>query len=104
MTECVSMPSNERNQIIATLEAGLVAHRHRPFDSPVILESVIEVVLALLTNKARQIDAGIRTVFELIDAEQFSVARAQIAVLEQQLGQHDSELVRVRALITYLED
>ncbi len=53
--------------------------------------------------RARQMEAELRALFELIDAEDFAQAREKIAVLEKQLGEHEPELTRAQSLITFLE-
>jgi predicted ATP-binding protein involved in virulence len=51
----------------------------------------------------RQMEAELRDLFELIDAEDFIRAREKIAALEMQLGEHEPELTRAQSLITFLE-
>jgi hypothetical protein len=51
----------------------------------------------------RQMEAELRTLFEQIDAEDFTRAREKIAALEKQLGEHEPELTRAQSLITFLE-
>ena len=94
----------EKKEIIKVLEVGLATHKRWELDSPVILEAVVETLVELLTNEIKQRDAALRSVFTLIDAEQFTEALTQIAVLEQCLGEHDSELVLARSLITFLKN
>jgi len=60
-----------------------------------------ELMGAPVRNK--QMETELRALFELIDAEDFTQARAKIATLEQQLGEHDPELTRAQSLITFLE-
>jgi predicted ATP-binding protein involved in virulence len=61
-----------------------------------------ELMGAPVRNK--QMEAELRTLFELIDDEDFNQAREKIATLEKQLGEHEPELTRARSLITFLED
>ena len=51
----------------------------------------------------KQMETELRALFELIDAEDFTQARAKITTLEQQLGEHEPELTRAQSLITFLE-
>lgn len=60
-----------------------------------------ELMGAPVRNK--QMEAELRTLFELIDDEDFNQAREKIASLEKQLGEHEPELTRARSLITFLE-
>jgi len=60
-----------------------------------------ELMGAPVRNK--QMETELRALFELIDAEDFTQARAKIATLEQQLGEHEPELTRAQSLITFLE-
>ena len=60
-----------------------------------------ELMGAPVRNK--QMETELRALFELIDAEDFTQARAKIAALEQQLGEHEPELTRAQSLITFLE-
>jgi hypothetical protein len=60
-----------------------------------------ELMGAPVRNK--QMEAELRTLFELIDDEDFNQAREKIATLEKQLGEHEPELTRARSLITFLE-
>ena len=61
-----------------------------------------ELMGAPVRNK--QMETELRALFELIDAEDFTQARAKITTLEQQLGEHEPELTRAQSLITFLED
>jgi ABC-type multidrug transport system ATPase subunit len=60
-----------------------------------------ELMGAPVRNK--QMEAELRTLFELIDDEDFNQAREKIATLEKQLGEHEPELTRAQSLITFLE-
>lgn len=60
-----------------------------------------ELMGAPVRNK--QMETELRTLFKLIDAEDFTQARAKITTLEQQLGEHEPELTRAQSLITFLE-
>ncbi|PID62349.1 MAG: ATP-binding protein [Gammaproteobacteria bacterium] len=60
-----------------------------------------ELMDAPVRNK--QMEMELRALFELIDAEDFTQARAMITTLEQQLGEHEPELTRAKSLITFLE-
>jgi hypothetical protein len=51
----------------------------------------------------RQVDAELRALFELIDAERLDEARASIGRLEATLGQDEPELTRAASLIRFLE-
>lgn len=51
----------------------------------------------------RQVDGELKTLFELIDQEQFDEARAAIADLERKLGADEPELTRASSLIRFLE-
>ncbi len=51
----------------------------------------------------RQVDAELKTLFELIDQERFDAARAAIAALERKLGEDEPELTRASSLIRFLE-
>ena len=51
----------------------------------------------------RQVDAKLKTLFELIDQERFDEARAAIAALERNLGEDEPELTRASSLIHFLE-
>lgn len=51
----------------------------------------------------RQVDAELKTLFELIDQERFDEARAAIADLENKLGEDEPELTRASSLIRFLE-
>lgn len=51
----------------------------------------------------RQVDGKLKTLFALIDEEQFDDARAAIAALERKLGEDEPELTRARSLIRFLE-
>jgi predicted ATP-binding protein involved in virulence len=60
-----------------------------------------ELMGAPVRNK--QMETELRTLFELIDADDFTQAREKIAALEQRLGEHEPELTRAQSLITFLE-
>lgn len=51
----------------------------------------------------RQVDGELKTLFELIDQENFDAARAAIAALESKLGEDEPELTRASSLIRFLE-
>lgn len=51
----------------------------------------------------RQVDAELKTLFELIDQERFDEARTAIADLENKLGEDEPELTRASSLIRFLE-
>ena len=51
----------------------------------------------------RQVDAELKTLFELIDQEYFDKARTAIAALEVKLGEGEPELTRASSLIRFLE-
>lgn len=51
----------------------------------------------------RQVDDELKTLFELIDQEQFDEARAAIVDLEHKLGGDEPELTRASSLIRFLE-
>jgi predicted ATP-binding protein involved in virulence len=51
----------------------------------------------------RQVDSELKTLFELIDQEDFDKARAAIAVLVVKLGEDEPELTRASSLIRFLE-
>ncbi len=62
---------------------------------------LLELMGAPVRNK--QMETELRSLFELIDAENFTQAREKIAALEKQLGEHEPELTRAQSLITFLE-
>lgn len=51
----------------------------------------------------REVDDELKTLFQLIDQEQFDEARAAIADLERKLGEDEPELTRASSLIRFLE-
>jgi len=51
----------------------------------------------------RQVDGELKTLFELIDQEQFDEARIAIADLERKLGEDEPELTRASSLIRFLD-
>lgn len=51
----------------------------------------------------RQVDAELKKLFELIDAERLDDARSAISKLEATLGQEEPELTRASSLIRFLE-
>ncbi|MGI6657191.1 MAG: AAA family ATPase [Desulfobulbus sp.] len=51
----------------------------------------------------KQMETKLHSLFELIDAEEFTQALEKITELEQQLGRYEPELTRAKSLITFLE-
>jgi predicted ATP-binding protein involved in virulence len=51
----------------------------------------------------RQVEKDLKTLFELIDQEQFDCARSAISRLENKLGMSEPELTRASSLIRFLE-
>ena len=51
----------------------------------------------------RQVEGELKTLFELIDREEFDDARIALAALERRLGEDEPELTRASSLIHFLE-
>ncbi|HIO30264.1 AAA family ATPase [Marinobacter salarius] len=54
-------------------------------------------------ERNKQIEEELQSLFELIDAEDFTTARQKILALEKKLGEQEPELTRAQSLITFLE-
>ncbi len=67
-------------------------------DSSRILKEIME-------SPARDpaVDSLLRKMFQLIDREEFSDAREQLALVESKLGPDDPEVTRARSLMSFLE-
>jgi predicted ATP-binding protein involved in virulence len=63
-------------------------------DSSEILEDVFGV-----PARPEEVKVEIKEVFQLIEAARFAEARARLDKLEERLGPHDAELIRVRWLL-----
>ncbi|HEX8109211.1 MAG TPA: AAA family ATPase [Kofleriaceae bacterium] len=63
-------------------------------DSSEILEDVFGV-----PARPEEVKAEIKEVYQLIEAARFAEARARLDKLEERLGPHDAELIRVRWLL-----
>lgn len=90
---CVRFLEFEDGKVIRTIPAeayGMDANR--------ILQ---EMMGAPVRNKA--IEVELRSLFELIDQEDFENARKKITALTTQLGESEPELTRANSLITFLE-
>lgn len=90
---CVRFLEFQDGKVVITIPAeayGMDANR--------ILQ---ELMSAPVRNKS--IEAELRSLFELIDQENFGEARAKITALEKQLGESEPELTRASSLITFLE-
>jgi len=90
---CVRFLEFQDGKLVATIPSeayGMDANR--------ILQ---ELMGAPVRNRA--IDTELRSLFELIDREDFDGARKKIRALEAQLGENEPELTRACSLITFLE-
>jgi predicted ATP-binding protein involved in virulence len=68
-------------------------------DSGELLEDVFGV-----PPRPGEVKAEIKEVYQLIEAAQFAEARARLDKLEERLGPHDAELIRVRWLLDTEDD
>ncbi len=90
---CVRFLEYQNGKVVVTIPTeayGMDANR--------ILQ---ELMAAPVRNE--QIQAELKSLFELIDAEDFDNARSKITALEIRLGVAEPELTRASSLITFLE-
>lgn len=90
---CVRFLEYQDGKVVVTIPTeayGMDANR--------ILQELMET-----PERNNKMDSELRSLFELIDEEDFEQARAKITALEQQLGESEPELTRAHSLITFLE-
>lgn len=92
-TRCVRFLEFQADKVVATTPAetyGMDANR--------ILKELMDAPV-----RNQSVDSDLRTLFELIDQEDFAQARDKINALQKQLGENEPELTRANTLITFLE-
>jgi predicted ATP-binding protein involved in virulence len=90
---CVRFLEYQDGKVVVTIPTeayGMDANR--------ILQELMETPV-----RNKKMETELRSLFELIDKEDFDQAREKITALEQQLGESEPELTRAYSLITFLE-
>lgn len=90
---CIRFLEYQNNRVVLTIPSeayGMDANR-----------VLLELMEAPIRNK--EVETRLKTLFELIDSEDFDKAKEAIQALSKQLGQHDPELTRASSLIKFLE-